>query len=55
MTPDQINEVTITVTARRSTSIDTGKVFSESKTYIVTDFYTDEELVNLLLEITPTV
>jgi hypothetical protein len=52
---DNVYEVTITVSTRRTKAVDTGKQVTESKTYIFTDFYTEQTLDNVLYSITPTV
>jgi hypothetical protein len=51
---DNTQVVSITITANRRQPITTGKEVSESRQFIITDFYTEEQLKELVTQLTPT-
>jgi hypothetical protein len=50
---DNTHEVSITITATRRESIATGKVASEQRQFVITAFYTEEALKDLVVSLTP--
>jgi len=53
MLSDKEHDVVITIQANRTEDVSTGKVVRESKTYIITDRYSDNELAQLVSTLTP--
>jgi hypothetical protein len=47
------NEVTIIISAKRTESVGTGKVVAEQRNFTITDFYTEDQLVDLVNQLTP--
>lgn len=50
---DNVQNVSIVITATRSESIGTGKVTSENRQFTITGFYTEEQLKELVETLTP--
>lgn len=46
-------EVTINISVRRTEEIATGKAVSDSRTYTITDSYSEPELKVLISDLTP--
>lgn len=50
---DNTQEVSITITATRRENVATGKVVSEQRQFVITDFYTEQQLKDLVSTLTP--
>jgi hypothetical protein len=50
---DNVQEVTIIISATRKEAIATGKVVSEQRNFTITSFYTEDQLKELVASLTP--